>query len=53
MDNFSKDYNKDKTNIEYINLDIYKDFGILYPDVDVVFIDIIDNNNLINYTYNY
>lgn len=37
--NFNKNLNKDKNNIEYIHLDIYKDTWDIIPDVDVVFID--------------
>ena len=37
--NFNKELNKDKKNIEYIHLDIYKDFWNIIPDVDIVFID--------------
>ena len=38
--NFNKVYNKDRTNIEYIILDIYKDnWNILPNDIDIVFID--------------
>ena len=37
--NFNKNLNKDKNNIEYINLDIYKNSWNIIPDVDVVFID--------------
>ena len=37
--NFNKKLNKDKNNIEYVHLDIYKDSWNIIPDVDVVFID--------------
>lgn len=37
--NFNKNLNKDKNNIEYVHLDIYKDSWDIIPDVDVVFID--------------
>ena len=37
--NFNKNLNKDKNNIEYVNLDIYKESWAAIPDVDVVFID--------------
>ena len=37
--NFNKNLNSDKSNIEYIHLDIYKDSWNIIPDVDVVFID--------------
>jgi len=38
--NFSKQFNKDRTNIEYVMLDIYKDsWEILPEDIDVAFID--------------
>ena len=37
--NFNKNLNKDKNNIEYVHLDIYKDTWDIIPDVDVVFID--------------
>ena len=37
--NFNKEFNKDKKNIEYIHLDIYKDSWNVIPDVDIVFID--------------
>ena len=37
--NFNKNFNKDKKNIEYIHLDIYKESWNVIPDVDVVFID--------------
>ena len=37
--NFNKNYNKNKTNIEYINLDIYKNSWNIIPQVDIVFID--------------
>jgi lipopolysaccharide biosynthesis glycosyltransferase len=37
---FNKHYNRDRTNIEYIMLDLYKDsWNILPEDIDVVFID--------------
>jgi len=38
--NFNKRYNKDSTNITYVNLDIYKNnFNVLPDDIEVVFID--------------
>jgi hypothetical protein len=37
--NFNKKLNKDKNNIEYVHLDIYKNSWHIIPDVDVVFID--------------
>lgn len=38
--NFNKEYNKDSTNISYVNLDIYKNsFDVLPDDIEVVFID--------------
>jgi lipopolysaccharide biosynthesis glycosyltransferase len=38
--NFSKNFNKDITNIEYVMLDIYKDsWGVLPDDIEVSFID--------------
>jgi O-methyltransferase len=38
--NFNKNYNKDKDNIEYIMLDLYKDSWSIIPnDIDIVFID--------------
>ena len=38
--NFNKRYNKNSTNITYVNLDIYKNnFDILPDDIEVVFID--------------
>jgi len=38
--NLSKEFNKNRTNIEYVMLDIYKDsWNILPTDIDVVFID--------------
>ena len=37
--NFNKNLNKDKKNIEYIHLDIYKNSWNVIPEVDVVFID--------------
>jgi hypothetical protein len=37
---FNKKYNKDVTNIEYVNLDIYKDsWHVLPDDIEVSFID--------------
>ena len=36
---FNKNLNKDKKNIEYIHLDIYKNPWDIIPDVDIVFID--------------
>ncbi len=40
--NFSKEYNKNSTNIEYVYLDIYKDsWNILPDDIEVSFIDAI------------
>lgn len=36
---FNKNLNKDKNNIEYVHLDIYKESWHVIPDVDVVFID--------------
>jgi hypothetical protein len=38
--NFSKNFNKDRTNIEYVALDIYRDSWEIIPnDIDVSFID--------------
>jgi len=37
--NFNKSFNKDRKNIVYVHLDIYKDSWNVIPDVDVVFID--------------
>jgi predicted O-methyltransferase YrrM len=38
--NFSKEFNKDSTNIEYVMLDIYRDsWDVLPDDIEVVFID--------------
>ncbi len=36
---YNKDLNKDKKNIEFISLDIYKDLWNIIPDVEVVLID--------------
>jgi len=37
---FNKNYNKDRTNVTYVNLDIYKEsWSVLPEDIDVCFID--------------
>jgi hypothetical protein len=44
--NLSKEFNKNRTNIEYVMLDIYKEsWGGLPTDIDVVFIDADHNFN--------
>ena len=43
--NCNKNYNKDRDNIEYINLNIYKNAWNIIPDSDVVFIDAMHGYN--------